>query len=709
VSAKEGRFRGGMLLALVLVLALVPFREFFSSRVPAGRDLLFYFYPLKAHLAEAVRSGEVPWIDRYRWGGTPLLGSPGGAPFDPGNVLFFLLPLGAAMKAWTLLRLLTSVAGFAFFSRRLGLRTEAAGVAGLVWALGGVSVSLAAFPGAFTALSILPWFAAFVLDVRRSPAVGATGRLAVATALLLLASVPEFVFYAACAALVLAFGRLPDELSSTVFPSRRAFAMLSLAAVLGAALAAPALLPAWDTARRSTRAPGGGMGLASAAINPLPPARLKEVLWDGWVADWSEVARAPGVTEYPYLPSLTPGRVGWLLALLGLAAGGVGRVRAAGLAVVGLVLALGEATPVWGIAARTIPFLGSIRYPEKHAILAGFGLATLAALGLKALSERLSPRASRLFFPLAALAVLMDREGIARRLSATEDGSVLTVRPTILQSIPLAPGDTPRPRLFHRDSYAPTPVFDARSLARSNRIAIGSLMPEYVSLFGVASVFELDYDLSLPVEAFEWTRLLRQAVPAPGPLPALLVKSAGAAAVVKSELAPDGQPVVRLGAFEEPVPPWRFASRIVSDEDGKRLFSRFLTEGADPHAAWVDAPLPGPVLPAIPAAGRVVSVRDGADALDLDVSVEGPGEGFLLVYRLRWATEEAFLDGRGVATEGASFGFTGLRIPAGRHTVRLRPPTRWVKIGLLISALSALALGAAVAFDPARGRRGADA
>src|SRR5262249_39087291 len=182
----------------------------------------------------------------------PLLGAPGGAPFDPGNVLFLILPLGAAMKAWTLLRLMVSVAGFGHLSRRLGLDRSGAAVAALTWGLGGVSVSLAAFPGAFSALSILPCFGAFVLDVRVRPSARNAAKLAGATALLLVAGAPEFVFYAGAAALALGF-RAPAEAAPA--PARRFALALFLAAVLGAGLAAPALLPAWDAGSRSPRAP----------------------------------------------------------------------------------------------------------------------------------------------------------------------------------------------------------------------------------------------------------------------------------------------------------------------------------------------------------------------------------------------------------------------------------------------------------------------
>ncbi|MGZ5382027.1 MAG: hypothetical protein ACXWFQ_09195, partial [Thermoanaerobaculia bacterium] len=165
----KNRLRVYLPLLGAILLALLPFREFLGSGVPAGRDLLFYFFPMKAHLVEAVTRGEMPWVDRFRWGGSPLLGAPSAAPFDPANVVFVLLPLGTAMKAWILLHLALALAGFAAFARRLGLERAPAAVAGLVFALGGTTVSLAAFPAALSALSILPWFAAFVFDLMRAP------------------------------------------------------------------------------------------------------------------------------------------------------------------------------------------------------------------------------------------------------------------------------------------------------------------------------------------------------------------------------------------------------------------------------------------------------------------------------------------------------------------------------------------------------------
>ena len=76
-----------------------------------------------------------------------------------------------------------------------------------------------------------------------------------------------------------------------------------------------------------------------------------------------------------------------------------------------------------------------------------------------------------------------------------------------------------------------------------------------------------------------------------------------------------------------------------------------------------------------------------------------------MLWRLREAVEEAAVDGRKAETVPMAFGFAGLRVPPGRHAVTLRPETRWVKIGSLVTAATA----AALALARARRRGGAAA
>ena len=686
------RLRKSLPLFGALVLALLPLRAFLGSGVPVGRDLLFYFFPLKAHLVEAVARGELPWVDRFRWGGSPLLGAPSAAPFDPANVLFLVLPLGAAMKAWTLLHLGVALAGFVAFARRLGLSRGPAAVAGLVFALGGTTVSVASFPPTLSALSILPWFAAFVFDLVKAPRIREVAAVAIVAALILLATAPEFVLYATFVAVAVFFaaqgeGSGPREIA-------RPLAALAVGALIAASLAAVAVLPTGATAARSIRSPEGGGSLGKGALKPFAVSRIADLATDGIVADWTIVAWAPGVPDYPYLPSVTPGRVAWVLVLAGLVRKGPGRIAAALLALTGLLLALGDATPVFGLARRVLPPLGWIRYPERHLILAGFGLAWLAALGLARLVDAVSPRALRIALPLLAFAVFLDREGITRRLSPVEDASVIARAPALLAPLfPVRVG-APPPRLFFWDIYAPVPVYDLRDLAASSRVGRETLVPAYASLFGVGYQFEVDYDLSLSGEAFEWTRLLSRAVPETPPLALRFIRGVGVSAIVRSERGEDGRYRPRLERILDPVPPYRFAGRLVASADARAVFKRLLEDGFPVDTAYVDEAVPGVSL--APAAGRILAVDDRPSGLFLDVEVEGPGPGFLMLYRLREAAEEATLDGRPAGVSRVAFGFAGMAVPEGRHTVRLRPDTRWVKIGSVISAVTALALAAAL-------------
>lgn len=615
--------RDGWFLALLsaFVLALLAYRHFFAANVPIGRDLLFYFLPLKAHIAEALRNGEVPWIDRYRWGGAPLLGAPGSAPFDPGNVLFVVLPLAVAVKVWTLSRLLLAIAGFALFARRWGLSWNAASVAGLVYGLGGVSISLAPFLGAHTAHAILPWFACFVLDAVRRTDRRSFASLAASTALLLVASCPEYVLYAVIVAMALLTVRGSEADAPTL---RRAVLSLALAALAGALLAGPAVLPAISTAVRSARGPGGGTNLEFAGEGSLAVVRLKDLLADGLVADWSEVLSVPGLRMYPYLPSITPGRVAWLLVLAGLFAKGRARWAALSLCVVGVLLALGPATPVWILAARAVPLLRKVRFPEKHVILAGFGFAWLALLGL-GLIERWLGGMRPVVWLCLLVATWLDRDRIARDLSPTADASIVEVPPPALRG--LSPGDRDAPplRLFTEDAYRETLRFPG-GVRGATLGPVLFLAPEYPSLFGFANQLERDYDLTLPRQAFEWTRLVPRVLSSRKESLLRFLRAVGVGAVESGEVKGDRlEPVLR--PVESRVPPFRFASRVVADANARHVYERLLAEGFDPDTAYVPGldsfyANPSPAESSPSAIGRTLSVsawksRDPARASSL--------------------------------------------------------------------------------------------
>lgn len=674
-------------LFLALVLLLVPYRVLLGPGVPSGRDLVPYFYPLKVHLAEAVRAGEMPWIDRFRWGGLPLLSWAGAAAFDPANALFVLLPTAVAAKAWMLLRVLTGAAGFAVFLRVTGLPPLSSALGALAWGASGITASSASFLSTSSAHAMLPWFAAALLHARGRRSPRAIALLGLSTALLLSASVPEPIVAAVILSLVLLAGRGDGD---AVRERAGTVAHWGAGAVLGGLLAAPVLGAYLVTGLENVRGTAGALRAEFADQGALPVARLADLLVDGVVADWTTVSRAPGIPGYPYFPSLTPGRLAWTLALVGLVAGRGARLRGVSLVALGVLLALGPATPFHGFLGRLLAPAAALRYPEKYAVLFGFGLVWLAALGAAALERALGERRARAGFALLAALLLLDRDAVTHRLLPMSEASLLERRPQVLAALPAAgPGESP-PRILALTGYRVPPGAVSEDPRSGGPAMAEWALPWSPGLFGVGTVLEADYDFALPREQFEWTLLL-EAEPAGSPLPLALARAAGANAVVEAGPASGriAGPVLRF--LRDPVPPVRFVRRVVPRGDLSEQAKAYLHEGVPVDTAFPVRSGEG----SLPAPGSVLRVSDRPSRLELDVEVAGPGAGYLLVCRPLVATRNATLDGRPVVVEDANVGFTGLAVPAGRHLVRLQPSRTWLIIAAVMSTLG-LAVTAAL-------------
>lgn len=676
--AKRKPFEVSLLLALALLL--VPYRTLLGPGVPSGRDLVQYFYPLKTHLVEALLAGEMPWIDRFRWGGLPLLSWPGAAAFDPGNILFILLPTSVAAKAWMLLRVLSGAAGFAVFLRVTGLPPLSSALGALAWGASGITASSASFLGYSSAHAVLPWFAAALLHVRARRDPRSVALLAVVTALLVVASVPEMLVAGALLALVLLAGR--GE-SGGVRERLGTLAIWGAAGLLGALLAAPALAAYLVTGLDSIRGAKGALLPSFAAQGALPLTRLPDLLADGVVADWTRVIRSDGIGEYPYLPSLTPGRVSWILALLALVAGRGARMRALSTALLGVLLAIGPATPVFGLFLGVVPFASSIRYPEKYAILFGFGVVWLASLGAAALERQLGRGGRALAFSALALLLVFDRASITARLIPMSPASLLEERPGVLAALPVPSGGESPPRIFPLAMYRAARRSAPNDPRETGDWAMRWALPFSASRFGAATVFERDYDVSLPRPQLEWVLFVEGSSDGNFVL-AALARAAGALGAVVGEPGPTGRDAPRLHFFRDPVPPFRFVDRVVRGSDARELATRFLREGVPAGAAFVA----GAGADLVPSRGQVLRVSDRPSGLELEVQVAGPEPAYLLVCRPLAATGEAVLDGSRVVVDDANFGFSGLAVPKGHHLLQLRPRGGWLIIAAMSSALA---------------------
>ncbi len=398
------------------------------------RDVFGTHLEMKWAVAEAWRHGRVPFIDPYRAGGQPLLGSPNSLALYPDTVLYLMAPAlaGSDSLAGTLwahnahfwLHLLVAPLAFFWMARAWGLGREAAWAGGALYGLSGWFLSQLMFYNLIGGAALLPALIAAAIRLAEEPR--RPGRLVIAAllwALLLLAGDP----FTALVALLLAAAAVIATPARGPGCWRRVLA----AAICGTLLAAPFLVEFLRILRHSYRG-FAGYSAETVLTASWEPRQLVEWLLPlvygrpGWYGAGLSPAGPP-----PYFFSLAPG----LLAAALLVPGALSVARAArgsshhragrfalAAAAVGLFFALGRLNP---IAAALLSHGGLVRFPVRFWILVAVGSSLLAAAGFEAAVRDRDSGARRAFhiglgllacMLLAALAALWLRPESCARL-----------------------------------------------------------------------------------------------------------------------------------------------------------------------------------------------------------------------------------------------------------------------------------------------------
>jgi hypothetical protein len=132
-------------------------------------------------------------------------------------------------------------------------------------------------------------------------------------------------------------------------------------------------------------------------------------------------------------------------------------------------------------------------------------------------------------------------------------------------------------------------------------------------------------------------------------------------------------------------PRYEFASQLVTIRD-REDFVRKLTTGPFERTAYVTAPS------FVPAAGRVLSVRESANTARIEV--ETVGRAFLVMSVTPHKFWRITIDGAEAAAIGTNIGYQGVIVPAaGHHVVEMRYRNPLILLG---AAISLLTLGVAL-------------
>lgn len=345
-------------------------------------DQLLAFWPWRLFLRGELLSGRFPFWNPWIAGGVPFAACVQAAPFFPTNLLLILL--GPAAWSVVVAFLKSFVGGLfaALHARRIGAGRSGASLAGISFALGGFLVAWQGAPHANAAclLPVLFWALGRAFD---RP------------------GCREWILVAPVVGLIFLSGHPPTELqvlaagaAYAVFRARRAAKGERLAAglpalwslLLGAALAAPALLPFLEyLPLSSTAASSAALARWGARLSPWAVLHLLMPLASGSPAHGAEaLAAAFGLgPETNFLE-----RAGWTGLVALVFAGFAWRNKSkepevrfhALLAVVGLAAALGVPPLPW--IWKILPGFSSAN-PTRLLLMYSFGVSVLAGLGLE--------------------------------------------------------------------------------------------------------------------------------------------------------------------------------------------------------------------------------------------------------------------------------------------------------------------------------------
>lgn len=349
--------------------------------------------------------GEWPWWCAGLVGGFPLIAEPiTQFWYPPVAILHLLFPIGRALNVTWWIHLTWAGLGMLRLLRQRGIAPEAAVLGGLTYGLSGWMVGHVPM-GGLPHLSSCAWAPWLVLSVSalaeraQRPTPRQVSLAAVTVAASLLAGHAQFtygalLFVAIFAPLTLLGRRRRDPRSAEAERAHAGSRVLAvtLALGLGAALAATMIVPYAELLAASNR----GAALVGEFADfgaRLPPAQLIGAFAPAFfggsegVPYWGFPTRE-AVTPYfgivPLALALSPvprraRREAWALRVIG---------------ILGLLLAMGPATPALGWFRQIAPLVDRARHPARWLELTVLAGSWLAAWGMQLVLERVERRPS---------------------------------------------------------------------------------------------------------------------------------------------------------------------------------------------------------------------------------------------------------------------------------------------------------------------------
>lgn len=391
MDLKAGTRSGLTILLLLGVMGFLlreaifpPYPSFVLSRESGDVASLYYYW--RAFGFGALRAGTVPLWNPSVFCGVPFAAYPEAALFYPLNPVFLLLPLSTALNA-SFLGHLGLLALLSYLWLRFTGSDRLPSLMGSLALTCSGPVILHLTAGHLSNICTFAWVPLVFLlaegffRTRRPRWAAATGAM---IGLQILAGHWQYVYYTVLGLAAYLAGRAALERKTV----GRGWIFLPAGAVLAAlaalGLAAVQILPARDLAAESFR---GDLGFQWAAAFSLPPANLATFVLPGWLGD-SLTSLYRGENYFWEMCAY----LGFIPLVLAAGAAILRRDRftplIAILAAGSILVALGDATPLFRVLHAAVPGFRYFRGHAKVLFFAAFFLATLAARGADGLFGR---------------------------------------------------------------------------------------------------------------------------------------------------------------------------------------------------------------------------------------------------------------------------------------------------------------------------------
>jgi len=331
-------------------------------------------------IRRALAAGAPLWLSPELGNGGPLLVRPSAQLLYPLRWVLLWLSPDAATSLAAVLHLGIAAAGTVWLARSFRVRPLAAVAAGLAFALSGTGLNLLVHTNYFVAGSAtlpLVWAAARRARQRRA-GLGPLLGLGLGLSACLLAGAPQSFMIGAA---LLLLESAPGMRRTGVGRTRALLALFTLPCSL--AIAAPLWVGAWLEGQLGVHA--AGLSLTDALQWSFGPTSWPAALLPGALftdplphASMWQLLHALGETGYRWNPAPYLGPLFMVALLCGVRAR-IGR-SALVVLVLGLLLALGDTTPLAPLLIRLLPPLQLFRYPEKYLVITTLAATVLASI-----------------------------------------------------------------------------------------------------------------------------------------------------------------------------------------------------------------------------------------------------------------------------------------------------------------------------------------